>query len=302
MKDRLQTKWQDKFFNLVTELDLYLVEKSVVKLERTEENKEAYEKIINIQKEKYGKSIFYNNKIIIVNRLLIASYIYFEGEYATKFKKEVESNILKSGKKHIALNYLETLIYKLEKILENFYYDEPRWITEMDNLSFLYYNITFYDEMRYKHENIEDENILAPQITTSLQDFLEYLYFEIKDIKSYINLFLIKVKNMPESDFKEISSYRVLALYYHFMFQAKELDSFDKISAFRNITKINAMKYLLEKDGHKYSDYFKNIFYAIGNGSDKDPETKKNIKLAINLLKSEKAIEIAEDRLSEVTK
>ncbi len=302
MENKFQTKQQDKFFNLVTELDLYLVEKSAIKLEKTEENKEAYEKIISIQKEEYGKSITYNNKVVLVNKLLIATYIYFEEEYATKFKKEIELNIRKSEKKHIALNYIETLIYKLEKILDNFYYDEPRWVTEMDNLSFLYYNITFYDEMRYKHKNIGDESVLAPHITTSMQDFLEHLFFKIKDMMAYINLSLKRIKNIPESEFKEVKSDRVLALYYYFMFEANILDNFDRISANKNITKVNAMKYLLEKDGHKYSDYFKNIFYAIKKGTKNDPFEKKHIKSVLRILTNSKAIEIAENELYELNK
>ncbi len=239
---------------------------------------------------------------MIVNRLLPASYIYYEGDYAIKLKKELESNIRKSEKKHIALNYLETLIYKLEKILDNFYYDEPRWVTEMDNLRFLYYKITFYDEMRYKHKNIGDESILAPHITISMKDFLEHLFFKIKDMMTYINLSLKRVKNIPESEFKEIKSDRVIALYYYFMFEAKKLDNFDRISANQNITKVNAMKYLLEKDGRKYSDYFKNIFYAIKKGTKNDPFEKKHIKSVLRILTNSKAIEIAENELYELNK
>ena len=114
MEIEFQNEWQNKLFNLISKLEL--ADEVDINFKKTEKNKKLYEKIIDIQKEKYGKSIIYNEKVVVVNNLLIASYIFFQKDYTKKFKAEIELNIKKAEEKYIVLNYLEELIYKFEKL------------------------------------------------------------------------------------------------------------------------------------------------------------------------------------------
>jgi len=87
-------------------------------------------------------------------------------------------------------------------------------------------------------------------------------------------------------------SVSVWVLYYHYLMKSRKIAYFEEYSG----TKDEAIRNLLDKNGHTFSwKNFRNIYYAIGKGTEKDPLTKNNLEKVIKILRDEPAKTLAEN-------
>jgi hypothetical protein len=89
-------------------------------------------------------------------------------------------------------------------------------------------------------------------------------------------------------------SVSVWALYYHYLQKSRKIKYFNEYSCSIN----KAIKELIEKNNHPFSwKSFRNVYYAIGRGTKKDPLKKYYLEKVIKLLDYEPARNIAKNDL-----
>jgi len=274
-KKKFKTKVRNQFFESLSVLKIGTTEIS-------EKGKEKYLQRINQLAEKmkldFGdaeKPVFYQEKYITINKydnLLFLNSVFILSE---NLLKEVRENVLVAEAKHLALNYLNSLIFELTDIADSFFWQQAPWTDfECEVLS---YSLDIPEEIKYSRD------FPLPEIAISLTPILSVLQNLIENLISELELEKENTKNIPEANFETKITTAVLALYYYYRNENNEFQCFD---CYDKITKIQAMKNQLASENHTYTAHFKNLFYAVGNGKANDPLKKGNLLKVIELLEN----------------
>ena len=148
----------------------------------------------------------------------------------------------------------------------------------------------YFGELVFPHKIMIDFCQNRPDINTVI--FKNEEFKNILTTNQYvyaIKVFKEKIINLEQDSQKSIQTNKkdappvaVLALFYHYQMESGIIPYFEN---YPPKTKLQAMEYVLKKDGHNIStNNFKNTFYAIGKDNNKNPMTKKNVAKVLEIL------------------
>jgi len=268
-KKKFKNKVRNQFFESLSVLEIGTAEIS-------EKDKEKYLQRISHLAKKMELDFEDAEKYITINDYDNLLFLSATFNLTENLLQEVSKNISAAEAKYLALNYLNSLIFDLTDIADSFFWQQAPWTDfECEVLS---YNFEISEDIKYSRD------FPLPEIAISLTPILSVLQNLIENLISELELEKENTKNIPEANFEMKITTAVLALYYYYRNESKEFKCFD---CYEKITKIQAMENQLAAENHTYTDHFKNLFYAVGNGKANDPLKEGNPVKVIELLENE---------------